>query len=360
MVKAVEECNPDTGCCIPIQMIGSPRDLSENSISGTNFPRKSEDNIDEDGEVELSLNLSLNGHFGVDPRAKKFVRLSPIPEFVKPLTENGSAVKIASAPITRTCSPPMENEEECRKRKEMQSLRRMEAKRKWTEKQRNSGAMNCQNGRVFSEGRFDKDHGKDQFSNGWRDNSARKEARFGISNRDENDNNDLAASQGSGISGLSEYESLSVKGSYKCAELKSLSTAQSLPDNDPSSASTANAQQGCSSNSSAPMVGTVCDELSLPGSGNGLNVAARDVLLDMPCVSTRGNDPDGKKIEGFLYRYKKGEEVKIVCMCHGRFLSPAEFVKHAGGGDVSHPLKHIVVNASPSSIANYMLFKKCF
>lgn len=80
---------------------------------------------------------------------------------------------------------------------------------------------------------------------------------------------------------------------------------------------------------------------------NGTKEAARNVLEDMPCVSTTGLGPNGKRIEGFLYRYRKGEEVRIVCVCHGSFLSPAEFVKHAGGGDVAHPLKHIVVNPSP-------------
>jgi hypothetical protein len=40
--------------------------------------------------------------------------------------------------------------------------------------------------------------------------------------------------------------------------------------------------------------------------------------------------------------------VSIMCVCHGKFHSPAEFVKHAGGGDVSNPLRHIVVNPSPS------------
>lgn len=68
------------------------------------------------------------------------------------------------------------------------------------------------------------------------------------------------------------------------------------------------------------------------------------MLSDMPCVSTKGNGVNGKKIEGFLYRYRKGEEVRIVCVCHGSFLTPAEFVKHGGGGDVEHPLRHIVVN----------------
>lgn len=80
-------------------------------------------------------------------------------------------------------------------------------------------------------------------------------------------------------------------------------------------------------------------------SKNGAKEIMRNVLEDMPCVSTTGVGPNGKRIEGFLYRYRKGEEVRIVCVCHGSFLSPIEFVKHAGGGgEVEHPLKHIVVN----------------
>ncbi|XP_042490817.1 zinc finger CCCH domain-containing protein 18-like [Macadamia integrifolia] len=65
-------------------------------------------------------------------------------------------------------------------------------------------------------------------------------------------------------------------------------------------------------------------------------------LPHMPCVSTTGNGPNGKTITGFLYRYSK-TEVSIMCVCHGSLFTPAEFVKHAGGTDVSHPLKHIVV-----------------
>lgn len=85
--------------------------------------------------------------------------------------------------------------------------------------------------------------------------------------------------------------------------------------------------------------------VAAPKEGNG---PVKSMMVDMPCVSTRGDGPNGKRIQGFLYRYRKGEEVKIVCVCHGSFLSPAEFVKHAGGGDVAHPLRHIVVCTSPS------------
>lgn len=82
---------------------------------------------------------------------------------------------------------------------------------------------------------------------------------------------------------------------------------------------------------------------------SGMKEMERNMMEEMPCVSTRGEGPNGRRIEGFLYKYRKGEEVRIVCVCHGSFLTPAEFVRHAGGGDVAHPLKHIVVN--PSSAA---------
>ncbi|XP_027114387.2 uncharacterized protein [Coffea arabica] len=65
-------------------------------------------------------------------------------------------------------------------------------------------------------------------------------------------------------------------------------------------------------------------------------------LPQMPCVSTTGNGPNGKTITGFLYRYTKAE-ISIVCVCHGSSFSPAEFVEHAGGIDITHPLRHITM-----------------
>ncbi|KAL6500000.1 hypothetical protein OROGR_027910 [Orobanche gracilis] len=64
--------------------------------------------------------------------------------------------------------------------------------------------------------------------------------------------------------------------------------------------------------------------------------------LKMPCVSTTGNGPNGRTVRGFLYKYTK-TEVSIVCVCHGSSFSPAGFVEHAGGVDISHPLKHITI-----------------
>ncbi|KAL4319172.1 hypothetical protein GQ457_18G024520 [Hibiscus cannabinus] len=75
-----------------------------------------------------------------------------------------------------------------------------------------------------------------------------------------------------------------------------------------------------------------------------------NTLGDMPCVFTKGEGPNGKRVDGILYKYGKGEEVRIMCVCHGSFLSPAEFVKHAGGGDVDHPLRHIVITPSSASL----------
>lgn len=75
-----------------------------------------------------------------------------------------------------------------------------------------------------------------------------------------------------------------------------------------------------------------------------------NTLENMPCVFTKGDGPNGRRVDGILYRYCKGEEVRIMCVCHGSFHSPAEFVKHAGGTDVAHPLKHIVINPNASPL----------
>lgn len=95
---------------------------------------------------------------------------------------------------------------------------------------------------------------------------------------------------------------------------------------------------------------------TLPQTKQSNNVAEKNrakeigttAMEDMPCVFTKGDGPDGRRVEGILYKYGKGEEVRIMCVCHGSFLSPAEFVKHAGGGNVAHPLRHIVINPNPS------------
>ncbi|KAF7806268.1 Ninja-family protein AFP3 [Senna tora] len=67
-----------------------------------------------------------------------------------------------------------------------------------------------------------------------------------------------------------------------------------------------------------------------------------EILKKMPSVSTTGNG--GRRIKGFLYSYTKSE-ICIVCVCHGSFFTPEEFVMHAGGKGVENPMKHIIVSS---------------
>ncbi|XP_074361543.1 ninja-family protein AFP3-like [Apium graveolens] len=50
----------------------------------------------------------------------------------------------------------------------------------------------------------------------------------------------------------------------------------------------------------------------------------------------------GRKINGYLSKYNQ-EETRILCACHGFSMTPAEFIKHAGGGDVAFLERHITV-----------------
>lgn len=95
---------------------------------------------DEEGEVELNLGLSMGGRFGVDKSPKKLVRSSSIASCLPVVRDDNDVAAPAPAAYTglvRTSSLPVETEEEWRKRKELQTLRRMEAKRRRSEKQRN-------------------------------------------------------------------------------------------------------------------------------------------------------------------------------------------------------------------------------
>ncbi|CAK9855051.1 unnamed protein product, partial [Sphagnum jensenii] len=79
-----------------------------------------------------------------------------------------------------------------------------------------------------------------------------------------------------------------------------------------------------------------------PGFAAGQHFGGTGSPPDLPWVTCNGTGPSGKTISGVLYRVEKGQ-VKIVCACHGRHMSPAEFVQHAGGGEMSNPEKAIVV-----------------
>lgn len=88
--------------------------------------------------IELSLGLSLGGRFGVDKSSNTLVRSSSIASYLPVVRDDSvvAAVPSVHMGLVRTSSLPVEIEEEWRKRKELQSLRRMEAKRRRSEKQR--------------------------------------------------------------------------------------------------------------------------------------------------------------------------------------------------------------------------------
>ncbi|KAK7292164.1 hypothetical protein RIF29_07905 [Crotalaria pallida] len=67
----------------------------------------------------------------------------------------------------------------------------------------------------------------------------------------------------------------------------------------------------------------------------------------MPMVTTSGDGPYERRIHGILYNYEQGE-VCILCACHASFLTPSEFVIHAGGSKVENPMKYITVLLSNS------------
>lgn len=316
--------------CLSMQMNGFSRDLLHKFMNGNNLQGKFQENSNEndqgnEDDIELSLGLSLNGRFGVDPqRDERLKRSSSISNFVFSGGDdsNGRSLPVGSyTPIARTCSLPVEAEEECRKRKELQSLRRLEAKRKRMER--------LQNVRVVKE-KVDLDERREENGNVYSNGHGPVGNSLPLSQGS-------MGSQGSGSSGISDFGSQPIQG-----------PGESTGTNTPTSIKPSEPEHGRKQVARPPETASEKSPSKCNGSASKeAKEMFKNYMLNMPCVSTTGDGPNGKKIEGFLYRYQKGEEVKIMCVCHGNFLSPAEFVKHAGGGDVPNPLRHIVVNPSP-------------
>ncbi|KAK1383532.1 Ninja-family protein [Heracleum sosnowskyi] len=279
---------------------------------------------EEEGEIELSLGLSLNGRFGVDPkRCNNIIRAASISGFsVGSGEEDAKRWSLGGAHdvvLSRTCSLPMDTEE-WRKRKELQSLKRLEAKRKRMEKMKNVRMVRVK--------------GSDEIVVG---PPAQQPVFIGKRSSVQFCSQGSIGSQGSGAgsSGVSDPET------HEIPEA-SLATNKYPEDGSPVSGRSSVEQR--IDNKPAETV-TENPSPRLEPAGSKDKETLRNMIGNMPCVSTR-DGPDGKRINGFLYRCKNGEEVKIICVCHGDFFSPAEFVKHGGGGDVEHPLRHIVINPS--------------
>ncbi|KAI3824093.1 hypothetical protein L1987_05541 [Smallanthus sonchifolius] len=283
----------------------------------------------DDDDVELSLGLSSNGRFGVERRRRaaandisgddnnRLIRSASIADFSNLSSEIDDPTSLTLyPPLTRTCSLPIETEVEWKRRKELQSLRRSEAKRKRVEKLKKENCEVKRRNLMYG-------------NESWR---SPPPSLLPPLPRPLTIPAQVGSPASGGSSGVSDLESQPFPGTNKEIELKS--TASQQPVSHHITSSFAYRSNSIPSHTTS----------SLTTNGNlSKDATLKMMFADMPCVSTKGDGVNGKKIEGFLYRYRKGEEVRIVCVCHGSFLTPAEFVKHGGGGDVEHPLRHIVV-----------------
>ncbi|KAJ6421538.1 hypothetical protein OIU84_028834 [Salix udensis] len=195
-----------------------PKELLQRFISGNHYNHKLNGEEGEE-DVELSLGLSLNGRFGVDPKAKKNTRSSSIAsDFINPAAENGSAFGRQQRSGGRG--------------KETQTLRRMEAKRKRTEKQKNLKTV-----------KDETSDEEDKRENGTNGDHHQKEFRKGFNVFFGVGVEGLSAqaeapppppltheSQGTGSSGITEFESQPLQGMNKCTESRSPVSVQSLSE----------------------------------------------------------------------------------------------------------------------------------
>ncbi|RHN55592.1 putative ethylene-responsive binding factor-associated repression, Ninja family [Medicago truncatula] len=339
---------------------------------------------EEDEGIELNLGLSLGGRFGVDKHAnnKKLTRSSSVVGTMPLLREDIAAAAGVASPtpayptLIRSSSLPTETEEEWRKRKELQTLRRMEAKRRRSEKQRVSksdkdststaagatggGGSEEIEGSGVTMGLNRSTVGAAPPPFNWANATTKQvvlgdvlgKGKIGVGFQGlftQPSSQGSVDSQGGSSSSLSEMDSKPFLGSSSCGEIRSPASNQSLQERSSQDAVGSSGGPKTNENLTRTTSRTEVMENASKRPYQTQNIGKEigtNSVEDMPCVFTKGDGPNGRRIEGILYKYGKGEEVRIMCVCHGNFLSPAEFVKHAGGGDVAHPLRHIVVNPS--------------
>ncbi|XP_073134746.1 ninja-family protein AFP3-like [Henckelia pumila] len=317
------------------------RDLLQRFRGSVSELEVSKDKDEED--IELNLGLSLGGRFGVDNSCKSLVRSSSIAVCSPVVTDDKDHPK--SIPVTglvRTSSLPVETEEEWRKRKEWQTLRRMEAKRRRSEKQRNlRGDKDKEVGGVYGVG----GGGGILNSEVQRFGSTSWAARRAICGGG-TDIVAMANAVSPGGSGSSSCVS-DLEGKFRQGSSGEPSPTSNQPlkvhNKDVGSSGSKSQETGKTTGSDIPASASKKFDASRQKVGT-------NATEDMPCVFTVGNGPNGRRVDGILYKYGKGEEVRIMCICCGKFHSPADFVGHAGGTDLDHPLKHIVVNSYASSL----------
>jgi hypothetical protein len=119
-----------------------PRDLLQRFVCSSTHQSEHGTPSEDSDEIELNLGLSLGGRFGVDKSANKLIRSSSIAGTIPVVRDDESLTPrpMSYPTLTRTSSLPAGTEDAWRKRKELQTLRRMVAKRRRSEKQRSSKA----------------------------------------------------------------------------------------------------------------------------------------------------------------------------------------------------------------------------
>ncbi|RZS15811.1 hypothetical protein BHM03_00047704 [Ensete ventricosum] len=315
-----------------------PRDFLRRFVGGGR-EELAEAKMGELSEVELSLGLSLGGCSGMEPDERCFLRSSSIDTL-------SAFPPRAGAPLARTCSLPADSEEEQRKRKKLQSLKRVEAKRKRSEKRRWKAGKTDGNDDMLEE------EMENPAVGGATDGVVRPLPRT-LARKARGQMVDVTpetrvsvGSQGSGFyGGVSDFDCPPKQG-YGVTGKNHHRDVRSLSAMNPTTSLIRKRVTFGEEEDERPRKAA----WHATSKGVKKREGGRDMMLDMPSVSTGGDGPNGRRIEGFLYKYRDGEDVRIVCICHGRFFTPAEFVKHGGGGDVAHPLRHIVVKPSPSAL----------
>ncbi|XP_051115200.1 ninja-family protein 6-like [Andrographis paniculata] len=333
--------------------------------------RNAEAEAQADGGIELSLGLSTNGRFGVDRSTEGFRRSSSVSD----LHSNGfSCVNGVSfsasgsgAPLVRVSSVPTETDE--RPQTEVQARRSAETRGHGRERIHDVNGLregNSSSSQLTESGFV---NGIENLILGQPSSSPSQglilippTSAAGI----DPDTIEALLLQGAdtytaGNSSSSPPNPLVevVEGLLNGAPVTPSSPGFDAPDVQAPFGINAHPVQPAGNRNSAPVVSITGNDFSansdaLPAgeiannrpNQNGNMIQA---VFDMPYVSTRGYGPNCPKIAGILYRYRSRNDLKIVCVCHGMFLSPAEFVKHGGGSEVAaaQPLRHIVVVPFP-------------
>ncbi|XP_066378999.1 ninja-family protein 4-like [Miscanthus floridulus] len=310
-------------------------------------------------EVDLSLGLSLGGLFGIARKGDKLPRSSsesammttpvevPAPPALPRASGSPSSASSqgdgqrlqGSGTLMRTSSLPAVTEaagnEEWKKRKEAQSLKRLEVKKKRIER-RNS--LTCSTSKEAA-GQIPEE------MNAHTDKLVSCDEAVLGNNENDSSGKHLAKGHPPKYQAtITSQDSLSAIGKKPNSAFKAVTKEHSLSSSIPSSGEAIRRLIVTSPPTPSSPAPRTAATLGSKGDQSILGRAAvlqgqtawgdveRRLMQEMPGVFTKGL-PNGNRVEGFMYKYREGEEVKMVCICHGSFLTPSEFVQHAGAGN---------------------------